>query len=486
MLSFSTYKKVIYLAAILAFAVSAYGQDLGSSNKLFGGKKTTAASKTAKKTPAKHKPTAAKTTAASKKNTTSGKTAAKTGSKAVPKNGAKTTQKTAVRTAPNGAKIIPKTTGTANKPPQTTTTSSKFTEFKTNKPTPNDARPRELNLPTGAAADTLFEKLIIDGNNARDDRNYTSAEAAYQRAAAIKPRDPRAVYGLGNLYSDQQRWEDAERSYRAALQLDPRDPIAHIALSYVLSQPVAAPDLSARYEEAEKLARRAIELGPASPLAFDQLGVALELRGLISSETENAYRKSIQLDPSFAPAYAHLGRLLRRRGLTRESASAYQNAINYSTDVGTMVLVAEVMQSEQRYAESEHLLLMALNKDPKNPSALLLLGRALTTQGNFADAERMLKRSIDVSPDGFMPNSLLGSLYARQGKFELAENALLQALRFVPVLEKRRLARQFEAVGDGYLKSGKRINAERSYRQAMNLDAENTILPGKLAKAHGG
>ena len=270
------------------------------------------------------------------------------------------------------------------------------------------------------------------------------------------------------------------------MQIDPRDQIAHIALSYVLSQPVAAPNLSDRYEEAEKLARRAIELGPANPLAFDQLGVALELRGLIADETERAYRKSIQLDPSFAPAYAHLGRLLRRRGLTKESADAYRSAIRRSTDVGTMILVADVMQSEQRYTESEQLLRMALDRDPRNPSALLLLGRALTTQGNFADAEKMLRRSLDVSPNGFMPNSLLGSLYARQGKFEFAENALLQATRSVPVNEKRRLSQQFEAVGDGYLKIGKRTNAERAYRQAIALDAENTTLAVKLAKTRGG
>ena len=218
----------------------------------------------------------------------------------------------------------------------------------------------------------------------------------------------------------------------------------------------------------------------------DQLGVALELRGLVSGETENAYRKAIQLDPSFAPAYAHLGRLLRRRGLTKESAAAYQNAVDHSTDVAMMILVADVMQSEQRYAESEKLLYPAIDADPKNPAALLLLGRALTTQGNFTDAEIMLRRSLNVSSNGFMANSLLGDLFMRQGRFEDAENSLLLAIRFVPMSEKRRLSQQFETVGDGYFKSGKRRNAERAYQRAMSLDPESLTLGGKLAKTFGG
>jgi tetratricopeptide (TPR) repeat protein len=262
--------------------------------------------------------------------------------------------------------------------------------------------------------------------------------------------------------------------------------VAQIALSYVLTQPIAAPNLAERYEEAEKLARRAVELAPSNPLALDQLGVTLELRGQIGPDTESYYRRAIRIDPSLAPPYAHLGRLLRRRGLTKESAAAYQDAVQRSSDVGTMILVAEVMQSEQRYVESENLLRSALNSDPRNPSALLLLGRALTARGEFADAEKLFKRSLEVSPNGFRPNLMLASLYWRKGENELAENALLQAMRTVPNSEKRLLAQQFELVGDAYLKTGKRQKAERSYQRAKSLDPENDSLSAKLARTNGG
>jgi superkiller protein 3 len=241
-------------------------------------------------------------------------------------------------------------------------------------------------------------------------------------------------------------------------------------------------DLGGRYAEAEKLARQAIRLDPTNAVAFDQLGLALELSGEVGDETRNAYRKAIQLDPNFALAYAHLGRLLRRVGLNNESSAAYRKAIQMSADVPTMIMVADVMQSQQRYLDSEELLRRALRQDPKNPTALFLLGRALTTRSSFEEAEKVLKKSADISPKSFISYALLGSLYTRREKFDDAEKYLLKAMKLVSTNERKRLAQDFEAVGDGFARAGKNKDAARVYRQAVALDREKFSLLEKLAK----
>lgn len=454
------------VSVLLLSVIVAGAQDLGSSNKLFGKKpkaaapkaKTPPRSKATAKTPAK--PPAKRTTAPASKSSAKKKAPVK-----------KTPAKTTARKPP--ATVKPKTTTATGTPP------------KRAKPKVQETAPAESAM-SAAEVDERYEELLEQGNAARDERNYLSAEAAYRKAKTLKPKDARAVYGLGNLYSDQQRWDEAETAYRTALQIDPNDQLALIALSYVLVQPISAPDLGTRYEEAEKLARRAIAVAPRSALAHDQLGVAREFRGLIDTETENAYREAIRLDPAFAPAYAHLGRLLRRRGQDDAATRAYADALYRATDVPTRIVVADVMQSEQRFAESVQLLEQAVKDDPRNPTGLLLLGRAQMILGRFDAAEAALKRGLAVSTNPFMGNSLLGSLYARQGRFELAENALLQAARSVPPFERRRLSQQFEMVGDGYLKTGKRREAGRAYRQAIALDAETDGLAAKLARAENG
>ena len=450
-------RSLVFGAFFALFAINAAGQDLGSSNKLFGTKKkkAPAAAKPASRKPARTRTSASRPSV--KKKTEAGSTTA------------------AAKPATEPAK------STAKTPPKTETKTAVIEKPKPPVAPVKKAETVKVPEPVDPAANAKFEDLIETGNTERDRRNYIAAEAAYRRAKLIKPKDSRAVYGLGNLYSDQQRWEEAEAAYRSALEIEPDAAIAHVALSYVLTQPVAAPNLSERYQEAEDLARKAIKLAPSNPLAFDQLGVALELRGLIDSETENAYRRAIKLDPQFAPPHAHLGRLLRRRGQIAESQASYETAVRLASDVPTMILVADVLQSEVRFAESEELLRKAVNDDPKNPAALLLLGRALTALEKYDEAEDVLKRSLAVSDNNFMAHSLLGTLYLRQDRPELAGNALFQALKYVSLNEKRTLARQFEAVGDTYMRSARRREADHAYRQAIALDPERQSLSGKVS-----
>ncbi|MGI9036843.1 MAG: tetratricopeptide repeat protein [Pyrinomonadaceae bacterium] len=372
--------------------------------------------------------------------------------------------------------------------PKNETAGNKIVKPKSAQPAP--AMPEDVIITVGKPAkddsEEKFERVIEEGNRARDARNYVAAESAYHRAQGLKPTDSRAIYGLANLFTDQQRWEEAEKAYRQAILLEPNSPEAHLALSFVLTQPTVGANLGDRYAEAERMARRAIELDPNNAVAFDQLGAALELRGQVGGETQNAYRQAIKLDPNFALAYAHLGRLLRRLGKTNESDAAYRDAIRLSTDVPTMILVADVMQSQQRFNESEQLLRRALRSDPKNPTALFLLGRALTTRGSFDEAERLLKRSVEVSPNSFVSYMLLSSVYSRRGNYAEAEQTLMRALRVVSANEKKRLAREFETIGDGFMKAGKNKDAARVYHEALTLDGENSDLPVKLEKAEKG
>jgi len=429
--------KISYLCFLLAFSSAfALGQDLGLGGGLSSKKSKTASSTTPKKaktTPAKTKKTTPKVTVASNKKTTPTKTVTKT----VKKN---ETQPT-IEITPVRPKV----------------------EF----------------------YDERFEMAIEEGNKARDERDYFKAEFAYRKAHAIGADDYRAIYGLGNIFSDQRRWDEAEKAYREAIRIDPTTPDAYIALSFVLSQPVSAGDLLDRFAEAETFARRAIQLDAQNPYAYDQLGVALELRGMINEETENAYRSAIKIDPNAALAYAHLGRLLRKKGQLSQSTEAYNNAIRLATDVPTMILVAEVMQSQQRFTDSEQLLRRALRDDPKNPTALFLLGRALTTRANFAEAEIVLRKSLQVSPNNFNGYMLLGSLYSRQEKLAEAEKELFKALQVVSPIERKRLALEFETVGDAYMRAGKRQDAARIYQQAASLDTEKSSLSDKLARAKG-
>ncbi|MGI8836321.1 MAG: tetratricopeptide repeat protein [Pyrinomonadaceae bacterium] len=338
---------------------------------------------------------------------------------------------------------------------------------------------------TTAVADDRVDELLVQGNQMRDARRFAEAEDSYQSVLKLKPRDGRAAYGLGNVYADQQRWDEAETAYRNAVIWSPNDVEALVALSVVLVQPRAGAGNARRFADSESFARRAIQIQPNNAVAWDRLGVALQSRGLFNDETGHAYRRAVELDPQFAVAYAHLARVLKRAGRKEEAAPFYDRAIQLAKDPPTLNLIAESLQAEQQWANSEPVLKRVLEIDARDPTAVLLLGRMLVVFKRYQEAEPYLKTATEVSPRGFQPFNLLGRTYLALDRFEEAEVTYERAAQFASAGDRKQLAGVFgfEGVGDGYLKLKKKPSAARAYKRALELDPGNKELTQKLSKA---
>ena len=345
---------------------------------------------------------------------------------------------------------------------------------------------RGTRTPTVAPTEDRINDLLEKGNQFRDERRFSEAEGTYQSIFKIKANDGRAAYGLGNIYSDQQRWEEAETAYRNAALWSPANVDALVALSVVLVQPRTGAGNAKRFADAEAFARRAVQLDPKNAIAWDRLGVALQSRGLFNNETENAYRRAVELDPDFPVAYAHLARVVKRMGRADEAGPLYDKATELAKDPATLNLIAESLQAEQQWQNSEPVLKRALELDARNPTALYLLGRMLVVFKRYGESEPYLKLATEVSPRAFQPVNLLARSYLALDRFEEAEVSYEKAAEVASPADRKQLAGVygFEGVGDGFMKAKKKPSAARAYSRALELDPGNKQLEQKLAKAH--
>ena len=339
--------------------------------------------------------------------------------------------------------------------------------------------------PRPSAVSERIEDLLEKGNVARDERKFGEAEDAYKEVLKLKARDARAAYGLGNVYADQQRWDDAEAAYRNSVAWAPTNADAYVALSVVLVQPRAEGDNAKRFADAETFARRSVQIDPKNAVGWDRLGVALQARGLANSETEHSYRRAIELDPQFAAAYAHLARVLNRQGKPGEATPFYEKAVELAKDPATLNLIAESLQGEQLWPQSEPVLKKALELDSHNLTTLLLMGRYLIVYRRFQEAEPYLKSATEISDRAFQPFNLLARAYLGMDRFSDAEATYERASSLAGAGEKKQLAGLygFEGVGDGYLKANQKEKAVRAYQRALELDPNNSGAAQKLAKA---
>ncbi|HEX7530632.1 MAG TPA: tetratricopeptide repeat protein [Pyrinomonadaceae bacterium] len=354
------------------------------------------------------------------------------------------------------------------------------------KRTSNPSRPvARPTRPNPAEIEEKFEDALADGNDARDARKFTAAESSYRTALKLKPRDTRAHYGLGNVFTDQQRWDDAEKIYRQAVAITPNNPEVLMALSFVLVQPRTGASNATRFADAESFARRAAQLQPNSAVAFDRLGAAMVARGIFNSETEAAFRRSMELDPNLVVAQVHLARVLRHMNRNSEADPLYTAAIDQAKDAPTLVLIAESMQSETRWNDSDPVLRRALQLDPRNPGALFLMGRLFSVNRKYAEAETVLKAAVEVNPKFFPARNILGRSYLGLERYDDAFKVYEQAVPLASEADRKQLAGLFGfgGVGDGYMNAGRPQDALRAYERALQLDPNNSELPNKIAAA---
>ena len=347
------------------------------------------------------------------------------------------------------------------------------------------ARPARPNPANPAEIEEKFENALADGNDARDARKFDAAEASYRAGLKIKPRDARAHYGLGNVFTDQQRWDEAEKSYRQAVEFAPTNAEALMALSFVLVQPRTGAANAKRFTDAEYSARRATQLEPTSAVAFDRLGVAMVARAIFNTETEAAFRRAMELDPDFVVAQVHLARVLRHMKRDAEADPLYKAAIERAKDAPTLVLIADAMQAETRWNDSDPVLRRALQLDARNPGALFLMGRLLAVSKKYAEAETVLKTAIEVNPRFFAARNILGRVYLGLERYDDAFQTYEGAVALTSDADRKQLAGLFGfgGVGDGYMNSGRPKDASRAYERALELDPGNVELTNKIAAA---
>lgn len=437
---------LIFIAVTISSA-----QDLGSSNKLFGSGSSTPAKKPAANAPKPKKPAV----------------------KPAPRPAAKPVagQSKISRSTKARSKANIKTDAAANPKPTVNDTFTKKGDQRT-------AQTQIIKAPTLNPSD--YNALLQKAAVARGRHEYDPAIAALLEAEKGDPSRTTASIELGSIYEQRQMWADAERSYRQAIAADDTNLRAVIALSRVLTKPVPARDLADRYSEAEFLARSAVRGLPNDAMAHDQLGLAMEMRGSIGSETENEYRRATQIDPSFALAWAHLGRLMRKRGMSSAAETAYSRAIDNSRTAEAKVAVAEILQSESRFSDSFPLLKAAIAQDKGNAAAYDLYGRALMIGGYSQEAENAFMSSFRLNTAPAVSLGLLADLYMRGSKFRLAESTLIRAMDLATGFDRLNIARQMESLGDRLVRENQRADADRVYRMALRLDPDRDTLKQKV------
>lgn len=141
------------------------------------------------------------------------------------------------------------------------------------------------------------------------------AEAAFQRAAQVDPKNSVVWAQLGVLYLRDKRFEQARQAFQKITEVNPKDADAQINLGVTLN-------LMGRNEEAVTSFRKATALNPKLAQAWFNFGLgSMNLKHY--DDAVEGFSRTTGLAPNDAEAWIWLANAYQAKGMTEKADAAY-------------------------------------------------------------------------------------------------------------------------------------------------------------------
>ncbi len=247
----------------------------------------------------------------------------------------------------------------------------------------------------------------------------------------------------------------AEKICRAALDDYPDDVNFLSVLGAALTQ-------LGRPNQAEKALQRAVSVDPTYAKAHEELGAALIAQRRFE-ESLGPLRSALRLDPGLESAEIKLSHALLALGRRDEARVAFDGFLNRSPHRRRLAIAAEDYR-EGRLEEAETVCREILRLDPKEVSAIRLLGLIALRVEHYRDAAILLQQAVALAPDYRAAWLDLGR--ARTELYELDE-AIECAQRAIDLAPER--ASGYIGLGNALARSSRTEEAIAAYEKAAGL-----------------
>jgi len=260
--------------------------------------------------------------------------------------------------------------------------------------------------------------------------NKPGAEEPLRAATLLKPSahpeegQARAWLALGHLQAANKP-DEALIAFQKAAALVPKNPEPHLLAGAILEQ-------ENKFSDAEQEYKQALALDPGSSDAL--VGLAnIYMRGARYPEAEEFLRKVAAQRPNDAIPQIQLARVLAADGKNDEAIAEFQSALKLApADRGAQRDLAEVYMTAGRFGDAEASYRALLPSQPNDPQLHYSLGRALMKQKKFNDAQSEFINAAKLKPDWGEAYGELAVAANENENYALTTRALDARAKFLP------------------------------------------------------
>ncbi|MCX5752301.1 MAG: tetratricopeptide repeat protein [Candidatus Krumholzibacteria bacterium] len=233
------------------------------------------------------------------------------------------------------------------------------------------------------------------------------------------------------------------------------------------------------YAEAVRLWENAVKYRPDDPETRYNLGAALvALKRYTEAETH--LREAVALNSLDADAYQLLGKSLEEQEKLPEAKKAYEFAIGIKpTHVRSLIGLASIALTEGQNRSAENYATQAVELDPGNLEANMLLSEAYFRNGDFNAAYGQVLSARNLGPTSTALFFLTGKIAYSRRMYADALEALQSARTLGAATDEL-----FRYLGLTYLALGDTDEAEKEFRLSIYKNRENAKAWNGLAETY--
>ncbi len=283
----------------------------------------------------------------------------------------------------------------------------------------------------------------------------------YEQLLRVNPYDDDAREMLILLYQKEGNNAAVARHNRMLIQLygKSKDLLYRLTQSYLRNK---------KYDLATETVRSVLQLDSTDSRAYYFLGLMQEQK-LNTDSAVYYYQKSVKFNPRFEQAVERLNFIYRIQKAWPQIIALYKKVLGAdSSSVQARVLIAEAFFYLNQY-DSARVYLRPLLKRSKLPSGVFeLLGRIELEEKNYPQAQHYFSRAIQIEPDNRIAWLLLAFTYSDMDSVARADSTFKQLLSRYPE------DAMFWSFYGNFLQEHKQYQrAIKAFEKTLELDPKN-------------
>lgn len=323
------------------------------------------------------------------------------------------------------------------------------------------------------------------------------------------------LFKQGQSLENAKQWDAAMFFYERAIALDDRDDFYYLfqARTFMdMGMAGAGAERDGLFQKSENAMVKAWDLAPLNTDHPRNLAKLYLTWGSLSQEPEKTQRlnraldysaEAMKLSPHNAQLVNERGQIYSALGDYEQAIATFEHSLSLDSEYSqTYVHLGDLHLLQKEWAKAAEAYEKAIEIKRKTQSAYRNLGYAYTQMGDTEKALATYEAAVELWPNSFEDRKNLAILYRQVGRVDDAIREGEQALTLAPAGEKESMqtflaqlgqpasalsadnaqkVQELTTAGQTQMNAKDWATAEQTFRQVLELDAQNAFAHSALA-----